>query len=88
VTAATGKACSRCEKVKPLEDFHLRADRPDGRQSRCKACVSELAGERDLEAKRARARAWSKADAVTRARHSRTWNKAYRDALKAEGLEP
>lgn len=32
------KVCVTCELIKPLEDFHRRRDRPDGRQSTCKAC--------------------------------------------------
>lgn len=33
------KACTVCEKVKPLTSFHRNKDMKDGRLSRCKECV-------------------------------------------------
>lgn len=35
------KTCSKCKAVKKLADYHVRSDRPDGRQTICKSCVSE-----------------------------------------------
>lgn len=32
------KACSTCEVVQPLTNFHLRGDTVDGRQTHCKDC--------------------------------------------------
>ena len=34
------KCCSGCGVVKSLDDFHRDRNRPDGRVSRCKECVS------------------------------------------------
>lgn len=32
------KLCPSCEQLRPVEDFHRDTTRPDGRQSRCRAC--------------------------------------------------
>ena len=32
------KKCTKCGKVKPLDQFYRRATRPDGHESCCKAC--------------------------------------------------
>lgn len=90
-TADGGKVCTNpdCQlagQAQPLDAFHRRADTRDGRQSWCKACVAGVKG--DPASRRARARAWAKADAETKRRHPRTWNAAYRRALKAEGIKP
>ncbi len=34
------KACTKCRAVKPLESFHKNRDKPDGRRSQCKECLS------------------------------------------------
>lgn len=39
---ATEKACTRCLRVLPLEDFQRRANTPDHRQFWCRSCVSEV----------------------------------------------
>ena len=51
------KACTRCGAVKPLEEFHRDASRPDGRMSRCAACCREEANTRYRAAHPARAAA-------------------------------
>ena len=35
------KSCSRCQCVKPLEDFHKNASSPDGRYSICRQCSNK-----------------------------------------------
>lgn len=35
------KACSRCKELKPLEEFGVRLERPDGRKYTCRVCESE-----------------------------------------------
>ena len=37
----TQKICSRCRAVKPLEEFHRRGNRGDGRVFYCKPCQSQ-----------------------------------------------
>lgn len=37
----TCKTCSRCKLEKPLEQFGIRLDRPDGHKYTCKQCESE-----------------------------------------------
>lgn len=32
------KACTNCEEVKPLAEYHMDRKKSDGRQSLCKAC--------------------------------------------------
>lgn len=36
------KECTRCKETKPLEDFNRKAERKDGRRSRCRDCEKEL----------------------------------------------
>ncbi|GAC1529546.1 MAG: hypothetical protein NVS3B1_21330 [Marmoricola sp.] len=39
----TEKKCTKCQTVKPLEDFHLLKTMRDGRASWCKACAGASA---------------------------------------------
>lgn len=39
---ADSKRCARCEKVKPLSEFHRDARERDGKDSRCRACWTVL----------------------------------------------
>jgi hypothetical protein len=36
------KNCSRCNRNRPLTDFHLQRGRPDGRHSWCRPCSNEV----------------------------------------------
>jgi 5-methylcytosine-specific restriction endonuclease McrA len=36
------KQCSRCKKLKPLEEFHKNKSREDGHQCYCKECMNEF----------------------------------------------
>jgi len=36
----TGKQCTKCGLVKPLEEFHRSVSSRDGRTSRCRSCRS------------------------------------------------
>lgn len=38
MTAKTAKACTKCQAVKPLEDFYKAKQNRDGRKSWCKVC--------------------------------------------------
>ena len=38
---AVGKRCPRCEERKPIEEFGVSRDRPDGRNLYCKLCINE-----------------------------------------------
>lgn len=35
------KACIRCEKIKPVSEFHNRSKSKDGKNSKCKECISK-----------------------------------------------
>ncbi len=35
------KPCSRCNRIKPGEDFHRNKNRPDGLQHNCKDCMKK-----------------------------------------------
>jgi hypothetical protein len=37
------KKCSSCRLLKPLDDFHIAAESPDGRSSFCRACQNRSA---------------------------------------------
>ena len=55
------KRCPRCERRKPLSDFHRNAARRDGVHTYCKACNAEITGAkagdpRHQEARRAQSR--------------------------------
>ena len=39
--------CSRCGKIKPLDEFHLAKKSPDGHHWWCKECVSEYGKNRE-----------------------------------------
>lgn len=41
------KRCSKCKEHKSLADFHNSSDRPDGKATWCKQCVSTKAKNRD-----------------------------------------
>lgn len=43
------KACTVCNEVKALDEFHRDSRRSDGRRSACKACVNEQARMRRTE---------------------------------------
>lgn len=64
--ALTSKACSKCNLVKPPEEFHRSATSRDGRTSRCKRCRSADAR---LYAERRRA-----AEAAAEERAANLWN--------------
>lgn len=34
----TGKRCPKCGVVKPLDQFHVARNKPDGRQTHCREC--------------------------------------------------
>lgn len=34
------KKCTKCQQIKPIDDFCHKADRKDGRNSQCRACES------------------------------------------------
>jgi hypothetical protein len=71
------KVCSQCREVKDLSEFQRRPDRPDGRKSACKACISlSLKQKRDADVEQARAK-----EAEERARHKerlRVYQAGYR----------
>lgn len=37
----TGKQCTRCNTVKPLDEFYAHPHTTDGHQSQCKACLND-----------------------------------------------
>lgn len=65
------KTCTGCAETKPLDQFVKDKRSKDGRQARCKACTNAAGRgnyQRDLEANRAKKRAYRDANAeVTRA---------------------
>jgi hypothetical protein len=42
------KRCCDCRQLKPLDQFHVNRDMPDGRQYRCKTCRALYDAERRL----------------------------------------
>lgn len=45
------KICTKCGKVKPINEFRLRNDQPGKRHSHCKECVVKQVSERRRETK-------------------------------------
>ncbi|MCX4450726.1 endonuclease VII domain-containing protein [Streptomyces sp. NBC_01789] len=41
------KVCKQCGQAKPINGFHLRRSRPEGRDSTCRACRSDYARSRN-----------------------------------------
>ncbi|MCJ7507859.1 MAG: hypothetical protein MUO85_03910 [candidate division Zixibacteria bacterium] len=58
------KICTKCQKLKPVEEFHFRKSTKDGRQSYCKECVCETS------------RLWQRVNAKKVCESSRRWNRA------------
>ena len=57
------KTCTKCDEEKPLDEFYRDRRSPQGRNSRCKPCVSELGRKRyhrDLEKSRTYRRIYAK----------------------------
>lgn len=71
------KLCNICGETKPLTEFHRQSSRPDGRQTRCKACYRQY--HQDNRAKRRAAQA-ARYHADVEA--SRAYHKQYREANK------
>ncbi len=70
VSESTSKACTKCKKVKPLDDFYVKKTASDGRVSWCAECT------------RARRRAYGKANRAKETAQSAQWraeNKARHD---------
>lgn len=64
------KRCSKCKKVKPLDEFSKRKERKSGYGSRCKECMNE------------QHKAWRKGkEAIVYAR-SRAWKAKHKEHIK------
>lgn len=49
-SSTVAKKCCACQTMKPLAEYHVSETAADGRQSRCKACMSRYSRERCLPA--------------------------------------
>lgn len=41
MTTSPSKQCNRCMKVKPLDEFFLNKNMPDGHLNQCKGCYTK-----------------------------------------------
>lgn len=62
------KACRKCGEVKPLEAFHPRRDKRDGRTTWCRACAAEIKRRRTASATDADRARWCEAAKRSRAK--------------------
>lgn len=69
---STSKKCSKCETVKPLDDYYVRKGK---HQARCKKCVM------------AASRAWAIANPERAAEHSTQWQRRNKDRVRAHNVE-
>ena len=73
------KKCSACGVLKPADEFHRRADRPNGLRSMCKACKSAAAAQyraKNAEACRARSLQWHNENRDRSIATTRAWQAA------------
>lgn len=81
------RTCSGCGETKPLDAFRKHPRSPDGRGSRCRACVREYDRERNAaspraEEHRAQAKAWREANPETEREGDRQWREANRERVR------
>ena len=69
------KTCTKCEQLKPLEDYYHSKSCKDGRQSSCKACH------------KARARKWKKENPEKARAANRKWRKENPEKARAATLK-
>lgn len=60
------KICTRCKDIKPLDEFHNNATRPDGKTDWCKVCASEYKSRPETLAMQRRRKASPKGQAWQR----------------------
>lgn len=83
--------CTKCKNPKPATAFHRDSRSHSGRQSRCKACVSEWGRayrEANLEACRERYRVWYAANPERAQENRRIWREANPDYHREYNQSP
>ena len=76
------KTCTTCGELKPLSEFHKRANRPSGYTPACKACKSAAAAEyrkKNSDACKARSLGWHKENRVRSIKRTREWQEKHAD---------
>ena len=43
------KVCNTCNIEKPAKDFPMQRENPDGRSSRCRACLKEIENQKKAD---------------------------------------
>ena len=54
----SSKVCNGCKVEKPLTDYHLRADRKDGRRTKCRLCENETKAAWKRKSRKERGDVW------------------------------
>lgn len=100
IKARAEKACTKCEGVKPLDEFHRSKTGSDGRKSQCKTCARASANAWDAENRernKAAAREYRNAnrDSVLQYHRNRrkasphvAWEEGYKRRAVEYGFEP
>ena len=81
VTVIATKACSKCQLVKPLDEFSRDKNKPDGRQHNCKACFA-LHHRANRKKIAERKRAYYQANKDKYAERQRGWRETNRERAK------
>lgn len=84
------KLCPSCNCVKPLSQFHRRADRPSGAVPRCKTCKAERAREyraRNPDSVKKRSLVWHHQNRDRSIANTVRWQKENADRHKARAAQ-
>lgn len=80
------KVCTKCNKTKPLDEFHRNKNSKDGRVCHCKPCVkvsSAVWAAANPERRKATDKAWSDANSERARATTKAWREANPERAKA-----
>lgn len=81
------KLCTKCDKKKPMTDFHKKKASKDGRQSRCKQCNKESTQAWQKENSKRFEESWKARDELNRKNGHTKFRRAKRYGLTIEELD-
>jgi Recombination endonuclease VII len=82
-TPTESKRCKDCGETKPLSEYPVRADSPDGHRNQCCACQHDRAAQRyaaNAETEKARSREWRQNNRGRRNAYNREYEPRFRAA--------
>lgn len=76
--------CAHCEALKPRDEFQSNASRPNGLNSYCKQCVSQLRSTKYRDMIRAQQRAWRDRNPERMAEFYRSYARRHPERIRAK----